>query len=228
MSITILLVEDDPRLGKTICTELERNDFIVHHALDGDIAKRLFSSEKIDIVLLDINVPLVNGFELCKTFRELNHGVPIIMLTALGELDDKMNAFASGADDYLVKPFNISELIARIKVFVKRRTLNDSHTEIVSAGDLVINTTKKEVTRGGVNINLTAKEFKLLELLVRNKGKVFSKTELAEKVWGLNYDTGTNTIEVYINFLRNKIDKPFNEKLIYTKTGFGYYIKHSE
>lgn len=227
MSITILLVEDDPRLGKTICTELERNDFIVHHAFDGDIAKRLFSSEKIDIVLLDINVPLVNGFELCKTFRSLNPGVPIIMLTALGELDDKMNAFTAGADDYLVKPFNISELIARIKVFVKRSTLNESFQEIVSVDDLAINIVKKEVTRAGVVINLTAKEFKLLELLVRNKGKVFSKTELAEKVWGLNYDTGTNTIEVYINFLRNKIDKPFNEKLIYTKTGFGYYIKHS-
>jgi DNA-binding response OmpR family regulator len=226
MSVTVLLVEDDPRLSKTIRSELERNDFIVHPAYDGDIAKRLFSHEPIDIVLLDINIPYVNGFELCKIFRSLNPGVPIIMLTALGELDDKMNAFSAGADDYLVKPFNITELMARMKVFIKRRALNESYKEILEAGDLVINIMEKEVSRAGVTINLTAKEFKLLELLVRNKGKVFSKTELAEKVWGLNYDTGTNTIEVYINFLRNKIDKPFKEKLIYTKTGFGYYIKH--
>ena len=225
MSVTVLLVEDDPRLGKTIRSELERNDFIVHHAFDGDIAKRLFSQEPIEIVLLDINVPYVNGFELCKIFRSLNPGVPIIMLTALGELDDKMNAFSAGADDYMVKPFNITELMARMKVFIKRRSLNESYKEVLEAGDLVINILEKEVIRAGVPINLTAKEFKLLELLVRNKGKVFSKTELAEKVWGLSYDTGTNTIEVYINFLRNKIDKPFKEKLIYTKTGFGYYIK---
>jgi DNA-binding response OmpR family regulator len=225
MSVTVLLVEDDPRLGKTIRSELERNDFIVHHAFDGDIAKRLFAHEPIEIVLLDINVPYVNGFELCKIFRSLNPGVPIIMLTALGELDDKMNAFTAGADDYMVKPFNITELMARMKVFIKRRSLNESYKEVLEAGDLVINILEKEVIRAGVPINLTAKEFKLLELLVRNKGKVFSKTELAEKVWGLSYDTGTNTIEVYINFLRNKIDKPFKDKLIYTKTGFGYYIK---
>jgi two-component system copper resistance phosphate regulon response regulator CusR len=227
MRVNVLLVEDDPRLGKTIQSELERNEFAVYHAFDGDIAKRLFSQEKIDIVLLDINVPHVNGFELCRIFRSLNPGVPIIMLTALGELDDKMNAFSAGADDYMVKPFNIKELIARMKVFIKRRSSGESYQEILEAGDLVINMMEKQVTRAGVPVNLTAKEFKLLEVLVRNKGKVFSKTELAEKVWGLNYDTGTNTIEVYINFLRNKIDKPFGEKLIYTKTGFGYYIKQS-
>lgn len=227
MAVSVLLVEDDPRLSKTISSELERNEFVVHPAYDGAIAKRLFSGEQINIVLLDINVPYLNGFDLCKTFRAQNPSVPIIMLTALGELDDKMNAFSAGADDYLVKPFNIRELIARMKVFLKRQGMNESNKEMVEAGDLVINIMEKQVTRAGIPINLTAKEFKLLELLVRNKGKVFSKTELAEKVWGLNYDTGTNTIEVYINFLRNKIDKPFKEKLIYTKTGFGYYIKQS-
>jgi two-component system copper resistance phosphate regulon response regulator CusR len=225
MAVSVLLVEDDPRLSKTISSELERNDFTVHAAYDGEIAKRLFSNEQINIVLLDINVPYVNGFELCKIFRSQNASVPIIMLTALGELDDKMNAFSYGADDYMVKPFNIRELIARMNVFLKRQGMNESYKEIVEAGDLVINILEKQVTRAGIPISLTAKEFKLLELLARNKGKVFSKTELAEKVWGLNYDTGTNTIEVYINFLRNKIDKPFSEKLIYTKTGFGYYIK---
>lgn len=225
MSVNILLVEDDPRLGKTICAELERNEFGVHHAFDGEIAKRLFSQEQIDIVLLDINIPYINGFDLCKTFRLQNPGIPIIMLTALGELDDKIKAFTSGADDYLVKPFNIQELMARIKVFIKRRSPIEKYQEVVQVGDLIINIPEKQVSRAGILISLTVKEFKLLVLLASNEGKVFSKTELSEKVWGINSNTGTNTIEVYINFLRNKIDKPFDSKLIYTKSGFGYYIK---
>ena len=225
MQIKILLVEDDARLGKTVKSELEANDFFVEHAFDGNIAMRLFLQENFDIVLLDINIPIINGFELCKIFRQKNPDVPIIMLTALGELDDKMQAFSGGADDYLVKPFNIKELIARIKVFIKRRTLNESQAETITVGDLSINILEKQVTRAGVPINLTAKEFKLLELLARNEGKVFSKPELAEKVWEQQYATNSNTIEVYINFLRNKIDKPFEEKMIHTKSGFGYYLK---
>jgi two-component system copper resistance phosphate regulon response regulator CusR len=225
MQFKILLVEDDARLGKTIKTELESNDFAVEHAFDGNIAMRLFLQENFDIVLLDINIPLINGFELCKIFRQKNPDIPIIMLTALGELDDKMLAFSGGADDYLVKPFNIKELIARIKVFIKRRSMNESQAETITVGDLSINILEKQVTRAGIPINLTAKEFKLLELLARNEGKVFSKPELAEKVWEQQYATNSNTIEVYINFLRNKIDKPFEEKMIHTKSGFGYYLK---
>lgn len=225
MSVNILLVEDDPKLGKTICSELERNGFNVHHAFDGEIAKKLFTREHIDIVLLDINIPYINGFELCTIFRAVNPGIPIIMLTALGELDDKIKAFTSGADDYLVKPFNIQELMARIKVFIKRRSPGEKYQELVEVGDLVINIPEKQVIRAGIPINLTVKEFKLLVLLAGNPGKVFSKLELSEKVWGSNSNTGTNTIEVYINFLRNKVDKPFDSKLIYTKSGFGYYIK---
>jgi len=177
---SILLVEDDPKLGQTIKTELEKNGFIVYLAYDGSIAERLFFQENIEIALLDINVPYINGFELCKKFRKMDPEVPIIMLTALGELDDKMNAFSRGADDYLVKPFNIKELIARINVFIKRRALNVSHTDSIQIGDLLINFFDKQVSRQGKLINLTAKEFKLLELLARNQGKVFSKSELAE------------------------------------------------
>ena len=225
MVTKILLVEDDPRLGKTIFAELERNGFGVHHAYDGEIAMQVFTQEQVDIVLLDINVPNINGFELCKSFRTLNPGIPIIMLTALGELDDKMKAFSSGADDYLVKPFNIQELMARIRVFIKRQSPVEAFKEIVQIGDLVINIPEKQVSRAGIPINLTVKEFKLLVVLASNESKVFSKSELSEKVWGVHSNTGTNTIEVYINFLRNKIDKPFNEKLIYTKSGYGYLIK---
>ena len=224
---SILLVEDDSKLGQTIKTELEKSGFIVYLAYDGTIAERLFFQENIEIALLDINVPHINGFELCRKFRKMDPEVPIIMLTALGELDDKMNAFSKGADDYLVKPFNIKELIARINVFIKRKTSMASNSDIIQVGDLVINFFDKQVSREGQFIKLTAKEFKLLELLARNQGKVFSKSELAEKIWDQQFGTSPNTIEVYINFLRNKIDKPFSEKLIHTKPGFGYYLKQT-
>ena len=225
MATNILLVEDDPKLGNTIKSELEKNSYVVRLAYDGKIAERMFSQETFDIVLLDINVPIINGFDLCKSFRLKNAGIPIIMLTALGEMDDKMEAFGAGADDYLVKPFNIKELIARISVFIKRSALNELYDEIIEIGDLKISKLEKKAYRNNIEINLTVKELKLLDLLVRNRGRVVSKQEIAEKVWDINYDTGTNTIEVYINFLRNKIDKPFDEKLIHTKPGFGYYIK---
>ncbi len=225
MATNILLVEDDPKLGNTVKAELEKNGFIVQLAYDGKIAERMFSQETFDVVLLDINVPVINGFDLCKSFRLKNSGVPIIMLTALGEMDDKMEAFGAGADDYIVKPFNIKELIARINVFIKRSSLNELFDEVLEIGDLKISNLEKKAYRNNVEINLTVKELKLLDLLARNRGRVISKQEIAEKVWDINYDTGTNTIEVYINFLRNKIDKPFDEKLIHTKPGFGYYIK---
>jgi two-component system, OmpR family, copper resistance phosphate regulon response regulator CusR len=226
MASNILLVEDDPKLGNTVKGELEKNGFTVKLAYDGKIAERLFSQETFDVVLLDINVPVINGFDLCKSFRIKNAGVPIIMLTALGEMDDKMEAFGAGADDYIVKPFNIKELIARINVFIKRSSLSEQFDEILEIGDLKISKLEKKAYRNNVEINLTVKELKLLDLLARNRGRVISKQEIAEKVWDISYDTGTNTIEVYINFLRNKIDKPFaGEKLIHTKPGFGYYMK---
>ncbi|HSU51839.1 MAG TPA: response regulator transcription factor, partial [Segetibacter sp.] len=150
---------------------------------------------------------------------------PIIMLTALGEISDKMDAFNLGADDYIVKPFHFTELFARIKVFLKRSEPGAEQTEKLAIADLEIDLLNKTVTRGSTNINLTAKEFALLALLAKSKGKVISKQDILEKVWGLSFDTGTNTIEVYISFLRNKIDKPFENKLIHTKPGFGYFVK---
>lgn len=177
-------------------------------------------------MVLDVNLPYKNGLALCKEFRSINRSIPIIMLTALGEVQDKVDAFNVGADDYIVKPFHFDELFARIKALLKR---SDASTETsvkkIEVEDLVIDFITKTVTRSGTEIPLTAKEFALLALLAQNRGKVISKTEILEKVWDLNFDTGTNTIEVYISFLRNKIDKPFEEKLIQTKPGFGYFIK---
>jgi DNA-binding response OmpR family regulator len=169
-------------------------------------------------------LPYKNGLTLCKEIREANKTVPIIMLTAMGDIQDKMEAFNVGADDYLVKPFHFDELFARIKALLKRTDPATQENKII-VDDLEIDFMNKSVIRAGVEINLTAKEFTLLVLLARNKNRVISKNEILEKVWDLSFDTGTNTIEVYISFLRNKIDKPFEKKLIHTKPGFGYFIK---
>lgn len=206
----ILLVEDEPKIARSIKDQLEEIGYVTDIAFDGKIAEKLFFQNTYSIVIQDVNLPFKNGLELCKLFRKKNVNIPIIMLTALGELQDKLEAFELGADDYLVKPFHFHELLARIKVFAKRMDINDRLPENLTLADLEINIPLKSVTRAGQKIQLSAKEYLLLELLVKAHGRIVSKQEIAEKVWDLNFDTGTNTIEVYINFLRNKIDKPFN------------------
>lgn len=223
----ILLAEDEPKLSQVIQEELTRKGYVTDVAYDGQVAEKLFSQHTYNMVLLDINLPYKNGLALCKEFRDTNANVPIIMLTALGEIQDKVDAFSFGADDYIVKPFHFDELFARIKVFLKRSEPSAETGEKLIVSDLEIDMENKTVTRAGKNINLTAKEFGLLVLLTRHKGKVISKHEILEKVWDLSFDTGTNTIEVYISFLRNKIDKPFESKLIHTKPGFGYYVRET-
>lgn len=225
-SYKILFAEDEPKLGQIVQEELIRQGYQIDVAYDGLIAEKLFHQHDYSLVLLDVNLPYKNGLTLCKEFREAKENIPIIMLTALGEIGDKMDAFDLGADDYIVKPFHFTELFARIKVFLKRSETLESH-EKISLSDLEIDLINKTVTRANTIINLTTKEFALLALLVKSKGKVISKQEILEKVWGLSFDTGTNTIEVYISFLRNKIDKHFDNKLIHTKSGFGYYLKES-
>lgn len=220
----ILLVEDEQKLGQSIKNELSEQGFAVDWAEDGKKGKAFFEQKKYDLVILDLNLPFINGMELCKMIRKQNTHMPIIMLTALGELSNKLEAFTLGADDYIVKPFYFGELIARIQVFLKRRqTLTEQ--ENIKIADLSIDFVTKNVVRNGKNIPLTAKEFGLLSLLAQNQGRILSKQEIAEKVWETDFDTGTNTIEVYIDFLRNKIDKNFEPKLIHTKLGFGYYLK---
>jgi len=221
----ILLAEDEPKLSQVIQEELTRRGYPTDVAYDGQVAEKLFRQNQYSLVLLDINLPYKNGLALCKEFRAVNKTVPIIMLTALGEIQDKIEAFNLGADDYIIKPFHFDELYARIKVSLKRNTSPEPAVSSIDIEDLNINFTTKTVTREGKEIPLTAKEFALLVLLAQNRGKVISKQEILEKVWDLTFDTGTNTIEVHISFLRNKVDKPFEEKLIQTKPGFGYFIK---
>lgn len=221
----ILLAEDEAKLSFVIQEELNNQGYKTDVAYDGQVAEKLFNQHQYSLVLLDINLPYKNGMALCKEFRAANKNIPIIMLTALGELQDKIDAFGYGADDYIVKPFHFDELFARIKVSLKRTDFEESNIKFIDVEDLHIDFTTKIVTRGGEEIPLTAKEFSLLTLLASNRNKVISKHEILEKVWDLNFDTGTNTIEVYISFLRNKIDKKFEDKLIHTKPGFGYYMK---
>jgi DNA-binding response OmpR family regulator len=220
----ILLAEDEAKLAKAIQDELIRVGYDVDVAENGLEADKMFMENDYSMALLDINLPGKNGMALCSDIRKRSTNIPIVMLTAVGEIHDKVAAFNIGADDYLVKPFHFDELFARLKVLFKRTDTVEKHEKLVYA-DLEIDFKLKSVVRSGISINLTSKEFTLLTLLVRTPERVISKQEILEKVWDLSFDTGTNTIEVYISFLRNKIDKPFSTKLIHTKPGFGYFIK---
>ncbi|WP_346320588.1 response regulator transcription factor [Chitinophaga sp. YIM B06452] len=226
----ILIVEDEVKVANAVKMGLEENGFEVDVAYDGRIGKGLAASQDYDLVILDLNLPHHNGYEICEVIRRRNNKVPVIMLTALGGMDDKMQAFELGADDYLVKPFDFRELLARIRVFLKRAGADVSAAQRykLMIADLEIDRERKEVSRAGKKIPLTAKEFQLLELLALHKGKVISKLTIAEKVWNIDFDTGTNVIEVYMNFLRKKIDKDFELKLLHTKTGMGYYISEDQ
>lgn len=220
----ILIAEDEPKIGYFVQQELIESGYETDLAVSGSIALELLERINYSLVILDINLGDMSGISICRSFREKNVYVPIIMLTALGDVNDKILAFEAGADDYIVKPFHIKELLARMKVFLKRTEGSPGTDEIINIHDLEINIANKHVSRGGIAINLTIREFALLTLLCRNKGHAISKKEILLKVWNLDFETGTNTVEVYINFLRNKVDKNFFPKLIHTKTGFGYYI----
>lgn len=227
--LKILIVEDEPDVLQFIRQGLEESGFDVDFAYDGECGKKLALSNHYDVIILDIIIPKINGLELCKKIRQENNLVKIVLLTALGSLDDKLEGFDAGADDYLVKPFDFPELLARVNILSKRiapateNTSNDNH--IIKVADLTINTNNKRVNRGGTEVTLTAKEFALLEFLALNKNKVLSKVDIAEKIWDINFDRGTNVIEVYMNFLRKKIDKNFSVKLLHTLVGMGYMLK---
>jgi DNA-binding response OmpR family regulator len=182
-----------------------------------------------DLVILDINLPVINGIDLCRFIRNTNGQIPIIMLTAMNAIDDKLNSFDSGADDYLIKPFEFKELLVRIRALLKR-SMNQNLPvgNLLRFADLEMNLDSKEVKRSGQLINLTAKELQLLEYFVRNKNKVLSRADIAVNVWDIDFDTHTNVIDVYVNYLRKKIDRDFPVKLIHTQVGLGYILKEKE
>ena len=221
----ILLLEDDLILSAELSKFLEDNNFEVKRVYDGNLFLSEVKQNNYELFLLDINVPKTNGLEVCEKIREEDKNTPIIMISAYGDLSDKKDAFNRLADDYLVKPFQFEELLMRMNSLIRRRSSDKNVSEkVITIEDLKINKTEQKVFRKGKEIILTVKEFQLLLLLAENPGKTFSKQQISEMVWQHNFNTNTNTVEVYINFLRKKIDKGFDVKLIHTHSGFGYFL----
>lgn len=225
---TILVIEDDQRLASLLQTGIEEAGHHVLLAYDAEMALRLLKSEneQINLVISDIILPGMNGLELCKCIRTEQPQIPILMLTALGTTDDKLEGFDAGADDYMTKPFDFRELLARIGVLLRRgsSTKQQPMANNLKYADIVIDLDKHECTRGGVVIHLTPKEFALLQYLLENAERVVSRSDIQDNVWHTHFDTGTNFIDVYINYLRRKIDKDFPVKLIHTKPGIGFIL----
>ncbi len=222
----ILLLEDDLILSAELGKFLENNNFEVKKVYDGTMFLAEIVRASYDMYLLDINVPAISGLDICTAVREQDEQTPIIMISAYGDLEDKKEAFNRLADDYLVKPFQFEELLLRIQSLIRRKNTAETGTdEVIYVADLSINKTEQKVFRAGREITLTVKEFQLLLLLAENVGRTFSKRQISEQVWQHNFNTNTNTVEVYINFLRKKIDKDFDQKLIHTRSGFGYFLQ---
>ena len=223
----VLIIEDDPILSKNISEALTAESINTECVYDGLLADRILKKNNFDCIVMDINLPGKTGFDLCRDFRQINTTTPVIMLTAFGELEDKVQGFGCGADDYLTKPFYMRELILRINSLFNRNKTQPSASKnntILIAGDITMNDAQKKVFRQGKEIILTPREYQILMRLMKNKGEIVSKSQLIEEIWGGSFDANTNTIEVYVNFLRNKVDKPFSENTIKTKVGYGYYL----
>lgn len=224
----ILIVEDEQKIAKALEAGLREQEYEADIAYDGTIGLKKFEATPYDLVILDINLPGINGYELCKKIRQLNEKVPVIMLTALTSLNDKSEGYDAGADDYLGKPFEFRELLMKVRALLRRASRETLPTgQVLRASDLEMNLDTKQVKRGKEHINLTAKEFQLLEFLLRNKNKVVSRAEIAMNVWEIDFETNTNVIDVYINYVRNKVDKKFDRKLIQTQVGMGYILNEN-
>lgn len=222
----VLIIEDEPKVASFIQKGLEVNSFKTEIASDGTTGLKKALSKTFEAIVLDLNLPGINGLEVCRKIREKNAKVPVLMLTAMGTTSDKVTGFNIGADDYLVKPFEFDELLVRLRALIKRNN-SEALVRTLAIADLEMDLDSKTVKRAGKRIDLTAKEFLLLEYLMRNQGKVLSKSDIAEKIWDITFDTGTNIIELYIFYLRKKIDKDFSTKLIHTHVGMGYVLKEA-
>jgi DNA-binding response OmpR family regulator len=223
----ILLIEDEVKTLQSLKQGLEEQQWEVTVAYDGETGLRLARSKTFDVVVSDVIMPQLNGLELCRRLRQQGILTPVLLLSALGETDDKVLGLEVGADDYLSKPFEFREFLARIKALARRKTGPQAGSEsVLHFADLELDTLSKTVHRAGKIIHLTPREFALLEFFLRNPGKVLSKTEIAEKVWDVDFDTGTNVIEVYVNYLRNKVDKGFGQRIIHTQFGQGYVLRN--
>jgi two-component system, OmpR family, copper resistance phosphate regulon response regulator CusR len=221
----LLVVEDEIKTARTLQQGLEEHGYSVLVAHDGVSAEELVAQHRFDLIIMDVIIPRLGGLELCKRLRERGYHMPVIMVTALGLTSDKLRGFDSGSDDYLTKPFDFEELLARVKVALGRTRKQSNSANVLEYNGLSLNLDTREAKRDGKSLSLTAKEYALLEFLVRNHEKVVSKDEIAEKVWNVKFDTGTNVVEVYVSYLRNKVDKGFEQKLIHTRKGMGYILR---
>jgi DNA-binding response OmpR family regulator len=223
----ICLIEDEQKVSAFICKGLEEHGYSVKTAGDGRTAQKLLLQEQFDLLIMDLMLPDTNGIELCRHIRQTDSDTPILMLTALNQVHDKVSGLKAGADDYLVKPFHFSELLARIEALMRRNKSAEGNHSIVF-DDLRLDTWSKTAERDGKKITLTAKEYTLLELFMQNPNKILSREYIAEKVWEIGFDTGTNFIDVYVNYLRKKVEKDFKNKLIHTVIGMGYILKQAD
>ncbi len=219
----IFLVEDEERVAAFIKKALEENNHKVDLVRDGAEAIKQYAAKPYDLLILDITLPYLNGIEICRHIRKTDKETPILMLTALDSIDDKVKGLNTGADDYMVKPFHFKELLARIDALLRRKNIEPDSTIVL--GDICLNTHNNTVERAGRKVTLTTKEYALLELLMRNPDKILTRQTIAFKVWGIDFDTGTNVVDVYMNYLRNKIEKGFTGKYIHTVIGKGYIFK---
>jgi DNA-binding response OmpR family regulator len=223
MVARILVVEDDKRMADLIRRELADNDYDVTPAYDGQEGLKLAQAGNFDLILTDVMLPKLSGLDLCKILKNEDESIPIIMLTALGTTDNKVGGFDAGADDYMVKPFELRELLARIKAQLKHSGLIKK-SEKLQIADLELNLLTKTTKRNNIEIKLSPREFNLLSYMMQHPDRVLSKQEISEKVWDTHFDTGTNFIDVYISYLRRKVDKNFELKLIHTRPGMGFIL----
>lgn len=219
----ILVVEDDKKVAGFIKKGMEEETYAVDVAHDGEDGLLMGEENQYDMIILDIMLPKLNGLEVLARLRKKKVNTPVLLLTAKGEVEDKVDGLNKGADDYLTKPFAFSELLARIRVLLRRGKAEVK--TVLQCNDLTLDLLSHKVKRKGVDIELTSKEYSLLEYFMRNQGKVLTRTMIAEHVWDYNFDTFTNVIDVYINHLRKKIDKPYPKKLVHTLRGVGYVMK---
>lgn len=224
----ILLVEDEPKVSAFISQGLRESGHDVDVAFDGILGKRMAENGDHDLIILDVIMPGMNGLELCKAIRQAGANVPILMLSALGTTEDKVLGLDCGADDYLVKPFEFKELTARLRSLSRRTQVSREDKQKLFYADLELDLDRKEAVRQGVRVALTAKEFGLLEYLMRNADRVVSRAQISEHVWDINFDTGTNVVDVYVKLLRKKVDREFEPKLIQTRVGLGYILTRPE
>ncbi len=223
----VLVIEDEQQVSSFIRQGLEELQHEVEVAYDGKSGQELALAKNFDVIVLDIVIPGINGFDVCKTVKAIKPQTPVLMLTTLGTTSDKLMGFDAGADDYLLKPFEFAELTARIKALNRRPYLsNNSGTRVLRYDNLKLDLDKKVAERSGKTIKLSAKEFALLEYFMKNQARVISRTELAEKIWDIKFETGTNVVEVYMNMLRNKIDRDFEPRLLHTRIGLGYVLSN--